>query len=209
MLSTRASLLAENLFLRRQLALFQERKTKPRRTTPSTRLAMLALARFFDWREALTVVKPETFLKWHRTGFKLFWRWKSRNPGRPPLPKNIAELVRRVTQEKPTWGEQRIANKFSIKLGNPSPGDAAGPGTVCAETRLPRRLRNCESAVLQVIDEYPQGRSPDDGADRVPVMHGRGCCAQLRYGPIDALVDRDLRRTAGLLVLNCISTCLY
>ena len=110
MLSTRASLLAENLFLRRQLALFQERKTKPRRTTPSTRLAMLALARFFDWREALTVVKPETFLKWHRTGLKLFWRWKSRNPGRPPLPKNIAELVRRVTQEKPTWGEQRIAN---------------------------------------------------------------------------------------------------
>jgi hypothetical protein len=57
---------------------------------PSTRLPILALARFFDWREALTVVKPETFLKWHRTGFKLFWRWKSRHPGRHPLPKTSA-----------------------------------------------------------------------------------------------------------------------
>jgi putative transposase len=78
---------------------------------------MVALARFFDWREALTIVKPETFLKWHRTGFKLFWRWKSRSPGRPPLPKNIAELVRRMSDENPTWGEQRIANELSIKLG--------------------------------------------------------------------------------------------
>jgi putative transposase len=60
--STRAALVAENLFLRRQLALFQERKTKPQRITRSSRLVMIALARFFDWREALTVVKPETFL---------------------------------------------------------------------------------------------------------------------------------------------------
>jgi putative transposase len=117
LLSTRASLAAENLFLRRQLALFQERKLKPRRTTPSTRLAMIALARFFDWREALTVVKPETFLKWHRTGFRLFWRWKSRNPGRSPLPRNIRGLVRRMAHENPTWGEERIASELSLKLG--------------------------------------------------------------------------------------------
>jgi putative transposase len=78
---------------------------------------MVALARFFDWREALAVVKPETFLKWHRTGFKLFRRWKSRHPGRPPLPKNLRELVRWMAQENPTWGEQRIASELLLKLG--------------------------------------------------------------------------------------------
>jgi hypothetical protein len=76
---------AENLFLRKQLALFQKRKTRPRRTTASLRLAMVALANFFDWRDALVIVKPETFVGWHRTAFKMFWRWKSRKRGRPAL----------------------------------------------------------------------------------------------------------------------------
>ena len=73
-LGSRVALITENRFLRRQLALFQERKAKPRRTTASFRLAMVALARFFGWRDALVIVKPETFLKWHRTAFNMFWR---------------------------------------------------------------------------------------------------------------------------------------
>jgi hypothetical protein len=72
--STRAALLAENLFLRRQLALFQERKIRPRRITAAGRIMLLALARFFDWRDALVIVRPETFLKWHRNAFRVFWR---------------------------------------------------------------------------------------------------------------------------------------
>jgi hypothetical protein len=63
---SRAALIAENLFLRRQLALFKERKVKPRRITTVARFAMIALARCFDWRDALVIVKPETFIKWHR-----------------------------------------------------------------------------------------------------------------------------------------------
>jgi hypothetical protein len=59
--STRAALVAENLFLRRQLPLFHERKSKPPKITRPTRLAMIFLARFFDWREALIVIQPETF----------------------------------------------------------------------------------------------------------------------------------------------------
>jgi putative transposase len=78
---------------------------------------MIALGRFFDWREALTVVKPETFLKWHRTAFRLLWRWKSRNPGRPALPKSLRELVQRMARENPTWGEERIADELALKLG--------------------------------------------------------------------------------------------
>jgi len=115
--SSRLALGAENLFLRKQLALFQERKTKPRRTAASFRLAMVALAKFFDWRKALVIVKPETFVRWHRTAFKMFWRWKSRKPGRPALPRELRELVFGTARENPTWGEERIANELSLKLG--------------------------------------------------------------------------------------------
>jgi hypothetical protein len=87
-----------------QLALFQERKANPRRVTKTTRVAMIALGRFFDWRDALVVVKPETFIKWHRTAFRMFWRWKSRKRGRPPLPRNIRELIREMDRENPTLG---------------------------------------------------------------------------------------------------------
>jgi putative transposase len=110
-------LIAENLFLRKQLALFKERKVKPRRVTRTARVAMIALARFFDWRDALVVVKPETFIKWHRTAFRMFWRWKSRKLGRPPLPKNLRELIREMDRENPTWGEERIADELKLKLG--------------------------------------------------------------------------------------------
>jgi len=75
---SRSSLAAENLFLRKQLALFRERQTKPRRATDSTRWLMVVLSRLFDWRDALVVVKPDTLIRWHRKGFRLFWRWKSR-----------------------------------------------------------------------------------------------------------------------------------
>jgi hypothetical protein len=78
---------------------------------------MVALAAFFDWRDAFVIVKPETFLKWHRSAFKMFWRWKSRKPGRPALPKELRELVRQMARENPTWGEERIANEMSLKLG--------------------------------------------------------------------------------------------
>src|SRR5215471_7570205 len=84
-------LAAENLFLRKQLALYQERQGKPRRATHATRMALVWLSRWFDWRRALGIVKPETFIGWHRQGFRLFWRWKSR-PGRPTLPKALQAL---------------------------------------------------------------------------------------------------------------------
>lgn len=117
LLSPRAALIAENLFLRKQLALFKERKRKPRPASRTTRITMVALARFFDWRDALAIVQPETFLKWHRTAFRIYWRWKSRRRGRPPLPQNLAELIRQMGRENPTWGEERIAAELSLKLG--------------------------------------------------------------------------------------------
>jgi len=60
------TLAAENLFLRKQLALFQERKAKPRRADDSTRWIMAALSRMFLWRDALVNVKPDTLIRWQR-----------------------------------------------------------------------------------------------------------------------------------------------
>jgi len=77
---------------------------------------MVALARFFDWRSALVIVKPETFLKWHRNAFRLFWRWKSRRRGRPSLPPDLREIIRRFARENPTWGEERIADELLVKF---------------------------------------------------------------------------------------------
>jgi putative transposase len=113
--STR-SIKAENLFLRRQLALYVERGVKPRRMDPVTRISMALLSRLFNWRDALVVVRPETMIRWHRAGWKLFWRLKSR-AGRPPIPQQLQALIRRMGNENPSWGEERIANELLLKLG--------------------------------------------------------------------------------------------
>jgi len=113
----RAQLAAENLFLRKQLALLQDRKTRPRRARRATRITLVFLARWFAWRDALVVVKPETLLRWHRAGFRLLWRWKSRRVGRPPLPESLRTLIAEMARDNPTWGEGRIAGELSLKLG--------------------------------------------------------------------------------------------
>ena len=110
------ALAAENLFLRKQLALYQERKFKPRRPNSALRISLVVLSKLFDWRSALTVVQLRTLIGWHRQGFKLFWRWKS-HPGRPPIPKELRQLIREMALNNPSWGEERITNELLLKLG--------------------------------------------------------------------------------------------
>jgi putative transposase len=86
---SRRAFAAENLFLRKQLALFQERKVKAPRADDSSRWMMATLSRMFPWRGALVNVKPDTLMRWHRKGFRLFWRWKSKPTGRPRVPKDL------------------------------------------------------------------------------------------------------------------------
>ena len=107
---------AENLMLRRQLAMFMERGVCPRRMDAATRVSLAVLARLFDWRGALVVVQPATMVRWHRAGWRLLWRMKSR-PGRPPIPRELRLLIRRLGQENPLWGEERTANELLLKLG--------------------------------------------------------------------------------------------
>ena len=113
---SRTALAAENLFLRKQLALYRERQVKPRRASDPMRIALVLLARCFAWREALVIVQPTTLLRWHRQAFRLLWRWRSR-PGRPRLPADLRTLIGRMAEENPTWGQRRIAAELLLKLG--------------------------------------------------------------------------------------------
>jgi putative transposase len=112
----RAKLAAENLFLRKQLALFQEREKKAQRTTAADRFVFAKLTRLFDWRNALVIVKPATLISWHRSAFRRFWRWRSRPVGRPSLAIKLRKLIRQMAAENPTWGEERIADELMLKL---------------------------------------------------------------------------------------------
>ena len=101
-LQSRGALAAEHLFFRKQLALFQERQVKPHRANDATRLLMVFLGKFFDWRSALVIVKPDTLIQWHRRAFRLFWRRKFNPRGRPRLPANLQELIRSMAAGNPT-----------------------------------------------------------------------------------------------------------
>jgi putative transposase len=107
---------AEVLFLRKQLAFDQEHQVPPRKLTDAARFSWPLWAQLFNWRAALMIVKLETLIGWHRQGFKMFWRRKS-GLGRPRIPENLRQLIVRMVQENPTWGEERIAAELSVKLG--------------------------------------------------------------------------------------------
>ena len=113
---SRTALAAENLFLRKKLAFYQERKIRPRRFDNVTRFMLVLLSHAFAWQDALVNVTPETFIGWHRAGLRLFWRWKSR-PGRPRIPAELRALIRVMARDNPSWGEEHIANELLFKLG--------------------------------------------------------------------------------------------
>ena len=128
----------ENLALRQQVTIMK-RSTKRPRLRDRDRLFWILLSRFWrNWKEQLIVVKPETVLRWHRMGFKLFWKFKSRRkgPGRPPISREIRDLIRRMAKANPLWGAPRIhgehgCNRFfyrshrhlpdSVRTGSPQP----------------------------------------------------------------------------------------
>ncbi len=113
---SRTALATENLSLRKQLAFYQERKIRPRRFDNVTWFMLVLLSHGFAWQDALANVTPKTFIGWHRAGFRLFWRWKSR-PGRPPIPIELRRLIREMALSNISWGEERITNERLLKLG--------------------------------------------------------------------------------------------
>ena len=107
---------AENLVLRKQLAAYIERGIRPRRLDHAGRVSLAVLSRLCSRRAALVNVRPSTVVRWHRLGWRIFWRWKS-GAGRPRIPAELQRLIRQMAIENPLWGEQRIANELLAKLG--------------------------------------------------------------------------------------------
>lgn len=115
MIKTRAGLILEITVLRHQLNIYQ-RSTKPSLKNQD-RMIFIVLSRIWKGcQSALVIVKPETVIRWHRKGFKVYWRWKSRNTGRPTINWELIKLIRKLNKENLFWSAQRIQGELA-KLG--------------------------------------------------------------------------------------------
>ena len=118
-LRTRASLQVEILALRHQLVVLQRSNKKRLRRRRSDRILWVLLSRFWSpWRECLLLVRPDTVIAWHRKGFQLYWKWKSRGgrTGRPGISREIRELIRNMSASNVLWGAPRLHGEL-LKLG--------------------------------------------------------------------------------------------
>ena len=115
LISNHAAIAAENLALRQQLGVMQ-RSVKCPRLRQRDRVFWAWLSRLWaDWQSSLMIVNPETVIRWHRDGFRLYWRWKSRGkPGRPKIAAEIRSLIRRMSRENATWGAPRIHSELQL-----------------------------------------------------------------------------------------------
>ena len=114
----KARLEAEIVMLRHQLNVLRRQAPSKPKLTAVDRLLFVWLCRLFPaLRDAITIVQPDTVLRWHRSGFRLYWWWKSRSRGgRPKVAIEIRSLIRRMSVENPLWGAPRIHGEL-LKLG--------------------------------------------------------------------------------------------
>jgi putative transposase len=97
----RHALLLEHLLLRQQLAVALRARPQPRLGWRDRLFWVVARRLCSDWRRHLVLVRPETVLRWHRRGWRLFWWWRSRRPtGRPRLPEEVRALIRRLSEDR-------------------------------------------------------------------------------------------------------------
>jgi hypothetical protein len=113
----KAHLELEIIFLRKQLEILN-RTNKKFQIRNRDRVFFVFMKSIFNrWRESLIIIKPEAVIKWHRKGFHIYLRWKSKNDaGRPRVPKKQIELTKRISNENPLWGVPHIHAEI-LKLG--------------------------------------------------------------------------------------------
>jgi transposase InsO family protein len=113
----RGDLLLENLALRQQLAVLSRCRPRPRFSNGERFLWIMLRRVWSGWRKSLIVVQPDTVVRWHRAGFKLYWKWISRprvRVGRRPTSKEMRELICRMVAENSTWGAPRIHGELQM-----------------------------------------------------------------------------------------------
>ena len=146
----------ENLALRQQLAVLRRSVSRPR-LRPWDRLFWVGPSRWWmGWKNALAIVAPATVVGWHRQGFRLYWRWKSRGrPGRPPIDLELRRLVQRMSRENPLWGAPRI--------------------------RAELRLLGCDVAQSTVAKYMVRRRRPPSPTWRAFLAHHADCLASVDF----------------------------
>ncbi len=115
-MASRAALVVENLALKHQLLVLQRSVKRPQ-LRPRDRLLWVWLSRLWpNWRSVVKIFQPDTVVKWHQQGFTLYWRWlsKPRHGGRPPIDKEIRDLIRRMACDNPSWGAPRILSELLL-----------------------------------------------------------------------------------------------
>ena len=112
-LKSRAALQAEILALQHQIAVFQQASNKRVRLRRMDRIFWVWLSQLWSgWRSSIKIVKPDTVIAWHRKGFRLYWGWKSRRPGRPDTKQDIRKLIRKMSKANPLLGAPRIHSEL-------------------------------------------------------------------------------------------------
>jgi putative transposase len=114
---SKSQLVAENALLRQQLIILQRQVKRPA-CTKTDRMLLVLLARLVQtWKQALFIVQPETLLRWHRQGFKLFWKYKSRAASLTPrISQETVDLIKQMARDNRLWGAERIRGEL-LKLG--------------------------------------------------------------------------------------------
>jgi hypothetical protein len=144
------------------------------RLTKTDQLFWASLSRIWqDWAQVLVVVKPETVISWHRLGFKLFWRLKSRrwNRGRPRVAREFRDLIRRMSGENPTWGAPRIHGELLM--------------LVSFQFLTPNRLSVHPFGKFNASDGFFRSRWPFS-------MRMANCCRRARFSIARPVLDRNI-----------------
>jgi len=162
----------ENLALRQQVAAMKWSIKRPRLRSQD-RLFWILISRFWsNWREALVIVKPDNAVRWHKKGFKLFWKFKSqrKGSGRPPISPEIRDLILKMANANPLWGAPRIhgeLHKLGIErsertVSNLMPRRDANPPSQAWQTFLKNHMKNMISidfftvptATFRILSSY-------------------------------------------------------
>ena len=126
-LRTHRGLALENLALRQQVAVLKHRHPRPRLTSID-RVFWMVLSRIWaDWRASLHLVQPETVVRWHRKGFRHYWRWKSHRRGHPVIDHEVRALIRQMSLANPLWGAAILAANWTVFRLTPESRTAAEP----------------------------------------------------------------------------------
>jgi putative transposase len=115
----REDLILENLALRQQVLALHAKRPRPRLSSLDRLFWVVLRKAWSGWKGSLILVTPDTVVRWHRAGFRLYWAWLSRTRhagGRKPLSKDLRDLIFRMLTENPTWGAPRIHGEL-LKLG--------------------------------------------------------------------------------------------